>query len=102
MTWRYVRFPTQSVFLTDAIPSSFSISRPRPQVLVSKLWSLLLKENVIPSPCEEDEEDENGWEGGRDRGCELCARVMPLTRHHLRPRATHKKLLKQVRGGREG
>jgi len=29
-------------------------------------------------------------------GCELCGRVMPLTRHHLRPRSTHRKFLKQV------
>lgn len=93
-------FSTPSIFLSDAIASSLSHSHFQPQVLVSKLWSLLLKGNVIPSPCEEDEEDESGWEGGKDSGCELCARVMPLTRHHLRPRATHKKLLKQVR--REG
>jgi hypothetical protein len=92
------RFPIPSIFLSDVILSTPSHSHFHPQVLVSKLWSLLLKENVIPSPCEEDEEDESGREGGRDSGCELCARVMPLTRHHLRPRATHKKLLKQVRG----
>lgn len=25
----------------------------------------------------------------------MCERAMPLTRHHLKPRATHKKYLKQ-------
>ncbi|GAB5036797.1 Hypothetical protein NocV09_04900260 [Nannochloropsis oceanica] len=64
------------------------------EVLVSKLWSRLLKENVIP-PQEDEEVGVMGLERRGDKGCELCARVMPLTRHHLRPRTLHKKLLKQ-------
>jgi len=68
---------------------------------VSKLWSRLLKENVIP-PQEDEEVGVMGLERRGDKGCELCARVMPLTRHHLRPRTLHKKLLKQVSEGKRG
>jgi hypothetical protein len=33
-------------------------------------------------------------EEGEMGGCELCERDMPLTRHHLIPRSTHKKYAK--------
>lgn len=59
---------------------------------MSKVWLLLQKERVI-----QERTDDEVMSMSRESECELCERAMPLTRHHLRPRAMHKKLLKQVR-----
>ncbi|EWM20742.1 conserved unknown protein [Nannochloropsis gaditana] len=60
------------------------------ELFVSKVWLLLQKERVI-----QETTDDEVMSMSRESGCELCERAMPLTRHHLRPRAMHKILLKQ-------
>lgn len=45
------------------------------------------KELVLDCEIAHDEDE--------DGECEICARTMPLTRHHLTPRVTHEKYKKQ-------
>lgn len=108
-----------------ALMTPSPVSDPQPQILVDKVWGVLLKAKAVRDPDAEDEGPSASIRLLIDKhtscpfpfsflashqpelslispgraargGCELCGREMPLTRHHLRPRSTHRKFLKQV------
>lgn len=71
-------------FVTDMLPQDLLNLLEEEDINIEDIW----KERFQPTHLEEEEEEEDGC-------CKICERNMRLTRHHLIPRETHKRYLKQ-------
>ena len=70
-------------FVTDMLPQELLNQLEEEDFNVEDIW----KERFQPTELDNEEEE--------DGCCKICDRDMRLTRHHLIPRETHKRYLKQ-------
>jgi len=104
-------------FVPEEMLVTYAEDEEEMDLLIEKVYRVLEKEGALRREDDDGDEGEGKWTGvgeiirsvhqtpsptqpstqmsGADiNTCEMCERYMPLTKHHLIPRSTHKKYTK--------
>ncbi|CAM9561845.1 unnamed protein product [Choristocarpus tenellus] len=82
-----------SVYLDDYLPNASLAPSEREEMLDDMLRDILKRFPIVPSG---DNDDDDKTESDTQPGCcSMCERHMPLTRHHVMPRSSHKRYKKK-------
>lgn len=87
--------PDADTVALDATPAAFAETLVAYALVPDAEAALALLRKVVCRYATEACAPPPVWESTRTAECEICERDVPLTYHHLIPRATHAKVLKQ-------